>query len=83
MYGISVNKKIMVGNRAIKNLNAKEDARVVRYPFCNPSIKNRIASYSGILSKPGKMVFLERAIALLTMGSAIIRAIIFFKLKCF
>ena len=40
---------MMPGNMASTKLNATEDARVVSAPFFNPSMKNLITSYRGIL----------------------------------
>jgi len=40
MYGISVNKKIIVGKRARKKLNDSDEARIFNVPFLIPLKKN-------------------------------------------
>ena len=41
-----------------KKLNASEDARIFRIPFCNPLKKNLVTMYKDNPSKPGRITFL-------------------------
>tara|TARA_B100000508_G_C11310710_1_gene204470 strand:- start:378 stop:578 length:201 start_codon:yes stop_codon:yes gene_type:complete len=61
IWGIKVNKNMMVGNKARKNLNAMEEAFVAIKPFLIPSMKYFATSNSGKPSKPGKTILLEIA----------------------
>jgi hypothetical protein len=54
-----VNKNMIAGKIAIKNLKAMEEARVVIAPSSNPLRKNFSTSYKDIPSKPGRTKFLR------------------------
>jgi hypothetical protein len=58
MYGISVNKKMMEGKRAKKNVNANEEARIFKVPFRKPEKKNFETMYNERPSNPGKTILL-------------------------
>jgi hypothetical protein len=62
MYGMSVNKKMIPGKKAIKKENAMAEARVVIEPSTILLQKKIATLYKGTPSKKGRDTFFARSI---------------------